>query len=165
MEGERVVAGDVLADLSEYLDNQLASDRRAQIDDHLRGRANCERFGGEFSVVVAALRHCLANPEPLDETSLRQLRERLRQELSWRSTAAAGHCVVGGNRNASHVLRGSPLSAFTASGICEVSFARSGNRRVSRAGMDVRRCRGLWPGGGHASARSRFDLRVHRARG
>jgi len=86
MEGERVVAGlscrDVLADLSEYLDNQLVSERRAQIDDHLRGCANCERFGGEFSAVVAALRRCLANPEPLDETSVRQLRERLRRELS-----------------------------------------------------------------------------------
>ena len=85
MEGERVVAGlrcgDVLADLSEYLDNQLPPDRRAQIDDHLRACANCERFGGEFSAIVAALRRNLADPEPLDQTSARQLRERLRQEL------------------------------------------------------------------------------------
>ena len=86
MEGERVVAGlscrEVLADLSEYLDNQLAPEQRAQIDAHLRGCANCERFGGQFSAVVTALRRSLANPEPLDETGLRQLRERLRQELS-----------------------------------------------------------------------------------
>ena len=86
MKGERVVAGlscgDVLADLSEYLDYLLAPDRRAQIDEHLRACANCERFGGEFSAVVAALRRNLANPEPLDETSVRQLRDRLRQQLS-----------------------------------------------------------------------------------
>ena len=86
MEGERVVAGlscrDVLADLSDYLDQQLAPERRAQLEAHLRGCANCERFGGEFSAVVAALRRGLANPEPLDEMSARRLRERLRQELS-----------------------------------------------------------------------------------
>ncbi len=85
MEGERVVAGlscrDVLADLSEYLDHQLPSDRRAQIDDHLRGCANCERFGGQFGAIVAALRRSLTDPDPVDETIARRLRERLRHDL------------------------------------------------------------------------------------
>jgi anti-sigma factor RsiW len=84
MEGERVIAGlscrDVLADLSEYLDDQLPSDRRAQIDLHLRGCANCERFGGEFAATIAALRRSLTNPDPLDEAVSRRLHERLRRE-------------------------------------------------------------------------------------
>jgi anti-sigma factor RsiW len=84
MEGERVIAGlscgDVLGDLSDYLDNQLSSERRAQVDDHLRGCANCERFGGRFGATIAALRRSLASPEPLDEALARRLRERLRRE-------------------------------------------------------------------------------------
>lgn len=85
MDGERVVGGlscrDVLGDLSDYLDGQLATVRREQIDTHLRGCPNCERFGGEFGAAIAALRRALASPEPPDEDVVRRLRARLRNEL------------------------------------------------------------------------------------
>jgi anti-sigma factor RsiW len=84
MEGERVIAGlscgDVLRDLSEYLDDQLSAGRRAQIGDHLRGCANCERFGGEFGAAIAALRRSLTNPDPPEEAVVRRLRERLHRD-------------------------------------------------------------------------------------
>lgn len=85
MDGERVVGGlscrDVLGDLSDYLDGQLPAVRREQINTHLRGCPNCERFGGEFGAAIGALRHALASPEPPDEGVVSRLHARLRNEL------------------------------------------------------------------------------------
>ena len=57
---EREVAGmkcgEVLAELSDYLDGDLAVDRATQIDAHLRGCGACERFGREFASTVRSLR-------------------------------------------------------------------------------------------------------------
>lgn len=86
MESERLVAGlrcgEVLAELSEYIDGQLPQGRRVQIESHLRGCANCERFGGQFGAAVAALRRTLREAATLDYGISDRLRDRLRRELS-----------------------------------------------------------------------------------
>jgi anti-sigma factor RsiW len=84
MESERLVAGlrcgDVLADLSEYLDQGLTAERRAQLEAHVRGCDYCERFGREFAGAVKALRAHLVEPDAVGDELLARLRERLRQE-------------------------------------------------------------------------------------
>lgn len=85
MKGERLVAGlrcgEVLADLSEYLDGALAARRRGELEAHLRGCDVCERFGSDFSADLRALRARLAAPEPLDAGLSARLRKRLRRDL------------------------------------------------------------------------------------
>lgn len=81
MKGERVVGGlscgQVLEQLSEYLDDELGAERRAAVEEHLRGCDGCARFGGEFRATVGALReHLLASPAPPA-----RLRERLSAAL------------------------------------------------------------------------------------
>lgn len=60
---ERVVGGlscgQVLAWLSDYLDDDLEAGARAQVEAHLRGCDGCARFGGEFSATIRALREQL----------------------------------------------------------------------------------------------------------
>ena len=69
MAHDRDVAGirclEVLELLSAYLDDEVSADDRARVEAHLRGCDWCERFGGRFSGVVAALRRELREPEPL----------------------------------------------------------------------------------------------------
>ena len=59
MPSERVVAGlscsEVLARLSDYVDGDVSAAEKRQIDAHLQGCDHCERFGGEFAGMVAAL--------------------------------------------------------------------------------------------------------------
>lgn len=81
MTEDRLVAGlwchDVLARLSDYLDEELPAPERAQVEDHLRGCDACARFGGEFAATVRTLRdHLLA-----DDAGPVHLRERLRAAL------------------------------------------------------------------------------------
>lgn len=81
MKGERVVGGlscgQVLERLSDYLDGDLGAERRAAVEEHLRGCDGCARFGGEFRATVSALRdHLLASPAPPS-----RLRERLAAAL------------------------------------------------------------------------------------
>lgn len=52
---------DVLARLSAFVDGELPAVELERVQTHLRGCDNCERFGGEFGAVVAALRG-LASP-------------------------------------------------------------------------------------------------------
>jgi anti-sigma factor RsiW len=56
---ERNVAGmrcgEVLEELSDYLDGELVQARRAQVEDHLHGCDVCERFGGAFTAAIRAL--------------------------------------------------------------------------------------------------------------
>ena len=81
---ERTVAGlrcrEVLADLSAYLDGELTSARRAHIEEHLKGCDWCERFGGEFSALVTAIREALRQPGRPSAAVHRRLLERLRKE-------------------------------------------------------------------------------------
>jgi anti-sigma factor RsiW len=81
IEGERMVAGlrcgEVLALLSDYLDGDLAPERRARLEDHLRGCEACARFGGEFRDTVRALKVHLAGAVTLPSAA----RERLRRAL------------------------------------------------------------------------------------
>lgn len=57
---ERYVAGlrcgEVLAEMSDFLDGELVAARRAQVEAHLRGCDVCERFGGAFSAAIQALK-------------------------------------------------------------------------------------------------------------
>jgi len=57
---ERNVAGmhcgEVLADLSDYLDGALSLEKRSQILAHLQGCDACERFGGVFTMAIQTLR-------------------------------------------------------------------------------------------------------------
>jgi anti-sigma factor (TIGR02949 family) len=78
---EKVVAGlscsDVLARLSDYVDDELAAEERARVEAHLRGCDGCARFGGEFRATVRALRaHLTVAAEVPGE-----LKERLRRAL------------------------------------------------------------------------------------
>lgn len=63
---EREVAGmrcsEVLDLLSDYLDGDLAPERRAQLAAHLQGCDACERFGGIFGSALRALRQEAAPP-------------------------------------------------------------------------------------------------------
>ena len=57
---EREVAGmrcgDVLAELSDFLDGELRPERRAQVTAHLHGCDVCERFGSAFTAAIEQLR-------------------------------------------------------------------------------------------------------------
>ena len=82
---ERSVAGircrEVLERLSDYVDGSLAPDEMRQVDAHLAGCDQCERFGGEFGEMVAVLRRELAEAPPVDDGVAARLRERLDRAL------------------------------------------------------------------------------------
>lgn len=81
MAHERTVGGlrcgEVLALLSEFVDRQLDADVRQRVLDHLAGCDWCERFGGEFADVIAAIRRELKEPAPLSAEVAARLREAL----------------------------------------------------------------------------------------
>lgn len=80
---DRSVAGirctEVLADLSDYFDGELSDRRAQQIEAHLAGCDWCERFGGDFSAAITALRQELV-PELPDARLHRRLMKRLERE-------------------------------------------------------------------------------------
>ena len=82
---ERSIAGircrEILAELSQYVDGELAQRRIDQIQTHLRECDWCERFGGEFAGVVTQFRKTLAEADPLGAETESRLRMRLREEL------------------------------------------------------------------------------------
>jgi anti-sigma factor RsiW len=84
MAEERVAGGlrcgEVLSLLSGYVDGELSNAERERIESHLRGCDVCERFGGEFSETVAALRRRLADPGSIDGGVADRLRRRLESE-------------------------------------------------------------------------------------
>ena len=81
---ERVVAGlscsDVLALLSDYLDDELGREARRQVEDHLRGCEGCTRFGGQFRATVKALRFHLGREGGVPERVLERLQAALERE-------------------------------------------------------------------------------------
>ena len=81
---ERLVAGlrcgEVLADLSRYLDGELEPQRRAAIEGHVQGCEWCERFGNEMGSLVSALKRTLAEPTHLDDGIASRLSARLARD-------------------------------------------------------------------------------------
>ena len=67
---EREVAGircgEVLAELSDYLDGDLDPARRAQVEAHLQGCEACERFGADLATAV----HALRSAQPIGDPSI-----------------------------------------------------------------------------------------------
>lgn len=84
MAEERVAGGlrcgEVLSMLSDYVDGELSIAERERIEAHLRGCDVCERFEGEFSDTVAALRRRLADPGSIDDGVAKRLRRRFESE-------------------------------------------------------------------------------------
>lgn len=58
---------EVLAQLSDYVDGELAAEAKAKVDAHLAGCDACTKFGGEFGAVVGALRQKVRAEEGLSE--------------------------------------------------------------------------------------------------
>jgi anti-sigma factor RsiW len=81
MVSERNVAGlrcgEILAELSDYLDGEVQPQRRSQIEAHLAGCDQCERFGKEFSASVAALRRAMLTADPETSEVFRKLQTQL----------------------------------------------------------------------------------------
>ena len=69
--------GEVLGVLSEYLDGDLAAERRAQLEAHLQGCDVCRRFGGAFATSIEALRQ----EEPTEAAEASGVFARLRSRL------------------------------------------------------------------------------------
>jgi anti-sigma factor RsiW len=66
---EREVAGlkcsEVMAELSRYLEGDLAPDRSAQIEAHVSECQACAAFGEGFGRMIEAVRTRLGEPEPV----------------------------------------------------------------------------------------------------
>jgi len=81
---DKVVGGisctEVLAHLSDYLDDDLEAVTRGRIEEHLRGCDECARFGGEFKATVQALRSHLATPAGLPASVRARLRAAVKRE-------------------------------------------------------------------------------------
>jgi anti-sigma factor RsiW len=71
--------GEVLAELSDYLDGELGEARRAQVEAHLHGCDVCERFGSSFSGIIHALRQSDLAPTAEEPAVYERLRARLEQ--------------------------------------------------------------------------------------
>lgn len=63
---DREIAGlrcrDLLERLTDYVDGEIEDVEMEQIAAHLRGCAECDKFGGEFSALVHALQTRTATP-------------------------------------------------------------------------------------------------------
>lgn len=68
---------EVLAQLSDYVDGELAAEAKAKIDAHLSGCDACTQFGGEFGAVVGALRRRVRAEEGLSEAGRLRLLSKL----------------------------------------------------------------------------------------
>ena len=81
---EKIVAGvscgEVLDQLSAYLDGELSAEQRARIEDHLRGCEGCTQFGGEFRATVQALREHLLRPMKLPSAVHERIRAAVDEE-------------------------------------------------------------------------------------
>jgi len=78
---ERNVAGmhcgEVLADLSDYLDGALSLEKRNQVLAHLQGCDVCERFGGAFTTAIHSLRALDPKHPVVDALAFGRLKVRL----------------------------------------------------------------------------------------
>lgn len=71
--------GEVLAELSDFLDGELPAERRAQVVAHLQGCEVCERFGGAFADAIHALRRGEVSHSSEESAVYDRLRVRLEQ--------------------------------------------------------------------------------------
>ena len=71
----------VLEALSDYLEGDLEAATVRRVESHLAECDRCERFGGAFAGVVAALRKELSLPERIDAGVSARLHARLEQEI------------------------------------------------------------------------------------
>jgi anti-sigma factor RsiW len=89
MADEREVAGttcgEVLAELSDYLDGELSLERRAQLEAHLQGCDVCERFGGRFEALIQAIRRQASSPSAEEPAVFERLRAYLDRALGGRA--------------------------------------------------------------------------------
>ena len=73
MPEDREVAGircmEVLADLGDYIDGELAPTRRSQIHAHLEGCTWCAQFGGRYAHVVRRLQSSREDAELASDPS------------------------------------------------------------------------------------------------
>lgn len=72
-----MTCSEVLAVLSDYLDDELGPTDRARVEHHVRECSVCERFGGRFSGVMHALRANLGAPPAIDDVVVEALRARI----------------------------------------------------------------------------------------
>lgn len=83
MNHERIVGGlscgQVLADLSLYLDGELEVAQRSALEVHVRGCDQCARFGGVFAATIRGLRDQLAPADDIEDDVARRLAEALRR--------------------------------------------------------------------------------------
>ena len=74
---ERTVAGlrcsEVLARLSDYIDGELDAAEVKDVEEHLLGCPNCERFGKNFGSMVVSLRSAPESAQPVDSELLTRL--------------------------------------------------------------------------------------------
>ena len=75
---EREVAGlrcgEVLAELSDFLDGDLPGERRRRMEAHLLGCEECARFGGAFTTALQSLRSGKSGPPGEAESVFQRLR-------------------------------------------------------------------------------------------
>lgn len=76
MKHERVIAGlacsEVLARLSDYVEDELPAPERARLEAHVRACEHCARFGGAFAAIVQGLRTRLG-AAPLSSAARRRI--------------------------------------------------------------------------------------------
>ncbi len=74
---ERTVAGlrcsEVLARLSDYIDGELGAAEVEDVEEHLVGCPNCERFGKNFGSMVVSLRRLPETTPPVDSELVTRL--------------------------------------------------------------------------------------------
>lgn len=75
----RLSCGEVLVDLSAYIDGDLTPARRVAIEDHVRDCADCARFGGAFAATLHALREQLSAAADVPADVAARLAEALRR--------------------------------------------------------------------------------------
>lgn len=83
MKAEREVAGlrcsEVLTQLSAYLDGELDTATRGNIEAHVGACDQCERFGGAFAATIRALRRRLGAAPAVPTDVSARLRDALRR--------------------------------------------------------------------------------------
>lgn len=83
LKGDRNVNGircsEVLAALSDYMENSLNKERVSQIVGHVEECRNCERFGADFASAMNALRSMSSAPV-LDSAIAERLRLAIAEE-------------------------------------------------------------------------------------
>ncbi len=85
---EREVAGlrcgEVLTELSDYLDGELSPERQAQVAAHLQDCDVCERFGSAFTIAIQSLRQGEPSLPGQVQTVFERLQVRLARSLDSR---------------------------------------------------------------------------------